>query len=128
MIVADASAIVHALVGREPSEEVLAALSGEVAVPHLVDVEVLSALRGLALGHQVTDAEAEQAWRVHLDLAMTRYELEPVAARVWQLRHRYSAYDATYLALAEALDAPLVTCDAALTAGGHRAEVTLVGR
>ena len=60
------------------------------------------------------------------DLAIVRYPHEPLNDRVWELRHNLTAYDATFIALAEALDAPLVTCDGRLAAArGHRARVEL---
>lgn len=59
--------------------------------------------------------------------AIERHEFEPLRERVWQLRHQFTSFDATYLALAEALDAPLVTCDRRLATKGHRAEVRVFG-
>jgi predicted nucleic acid-binding protein len=60
-----------------------------------------------------------------LDIA--RYEHEPLLGRVWELRHTVTAYDAVYLALAEVLDAPLVTFDRRLAAApGHTARVELL--
>jgi len=123
VIVVDASAMVEALVGREPDEELLQALSGDVAAPHLLDIEVLSALRGLVLGRKLTPADADVARTDHFELQIGRHDTEPLAQRIWELRHQHTAYDAAYLALAEALDAPLHTCDAKLVGPGHSASV-----
>lgn len=128
MIVLDASAMVEALVGAAPSEELLALLEGDIHAPHLLDVEVMSVLRGLELGRAIPPERAAEALADHRSFTIVRYEAEPLAARVWELRHQFTAYDATYLALAEALDAPLVTCDRKLATTGHRADVRLMGR
>lgn len=123
MIVVDASAMIDALVGREVDEPLLDALVGDVAAPHLLDAEVLSVLRGLALGGKLSAERAVAARQDYLDLTISRHDAAPLAERVWDLRHQYTSYDAMYLALAEALDAPLHTCDAKLASGGHRALV-----
>ncbi len=128
MIVVDASAMVEALVGREADAELLDALAGEVDAPHLLDVEVLSVLRGLVLGRKLETEPAEQARRDHFAFTITRHELDPLAERVWQLRHQYTSYDASYLALAEALEAPLCTCDTKLASAGHAAQVRVFPR
>lgn len=124
MIVVDASAMVDALVGRDVDARVLDALTGEVHAPHLLDVEVLSVLRGLVVGGKLDPTCAEQARADHFAFGIIRHEVEPLAERVWGLRHQFSAYEATYLALAEALDAPLHTCDSKL-ATGHAAPVVI---
>ena len=126
MIVIDASAMVEALVGREADDELLQALSGDLDAPHLLDVEVLSVLRGLARGGKLAGDEAEQARRDHFAFTITRHETAPLAERIWQLRHQFTSYDASYLALAEALQAPLWTCDAKLATNGHNAEIHLI--
>ncbi len=128
MIVVDASAMVEALVGRDVQPGLLDALRGEIHAPHLLDVEVLSALRGLALGGHLDSQTAEQALRDYFDFAMVRHESEPLAERIWQLRHEFTSYDASHLALAEALSVPLHTCDAKLAGSGHDAQVLLFGR
>ena len=128
MIVIDASAMVEALIGREVADELLDALTDEVSAPHLLDVEVLSVLRGLLLGGKLDPAGAEDARRDHFAFAINRYGVAPLADRIWQLRHEYTSYDAAYLALAEALEAPLYTCDAKLDSGDHRAQVHLLHR
>lgn len=128
MIVIDALAMVEALIGRDVADELLDALTEGVSAPHLLDVEVLSVLRGLLLGGKLDPAAADEARRDHFGFAMDRYEVAPLADRIWQLRHQYTSYDATYLALAEALEAPLYTCDARLDSGGHHANVHLLNR
>ena len=123
MIVVDASAMVEALVGRDPESGVLDGLTEAVAAPHLLDVEVLSVLRGLLLGGKLGPDAAEEARHDHFALSITRHAVHPLADRIWLLRHQYTSYDACYLALAEALDAPLFTSDAKLAGEGHEAQV-----
>ncbi|MCA0295226.1 MAG: type II toxin-antitoxin system VapC family toxin [Actinobacteria bacterium] len=128
MIVIDASAMVEALVGREADAELLDALAGDIDAPHLLDVEVLSVLRGLVIGGKLEPESAGQAREDHFAFAITRHETSPLADRIWQLRHQFTSYDASYLALAEALQAPLFTCDAKLATRGHNAEIQLIPR
>lgn len=128
MIVLDASAMVEALIGRDVADELLGALTDGIHAPHLLDVEVMSVLRGLLLGGKLDPELAEEARRDHFAFAITRYETPPLADRVWQLRYQFTSYDATYLALAEALEAPLYTCDAKLLSSGHRARVHVLNR
>lgn len=128
MIVLDASAMVEALIGSEVADELLDALTGDVHAPHLLDVEVLSVLRGLLLGGKLDAAVVEEFRREHFAFVINRYEVAPLADRIWQLRDQYTSYDAAYLALAEALDAPLYTCDGKLDSGGHHAKVHLLHR
>jgi predicted nucleic acid-binding protein len=71
---------------------------------------------------------AEQARIDHFAFTITRHDLEPLAERIWQLRHQLTTYDASYIALAEALSAPLYTCDAKLAGGSHGAQVEVIAR
>ncbi|MGH2969695.1 MAG: type II toxin-antitoxin system VapC family toxin [Solirubrobacteraceae bacterium] len=85
--------------------------------PHLVDVEVLSALRRLVASGEATVARADEAIADLLDLPIERYPHDILVPRVWQLRENLSAYDASYVALAEAVadePVPLLTADARL--------------
>ena len=125
MIVIDVSAMIQVLVGRDPDPALLDGVAGDLAAPHILDVEVLSALRGMVLGGVLPLEAAESARRSYADLVITRYEAALLADRVWALRNQYTSYDAMYLALAEGLGAPLVTCDRKLDAGGHHAEVVV---
>ena len=129
MLVVDTSAVIGALTGRPPSVELLERLAADsdLSAPHLLDVEFLHALRRLVLDHQLSEDRAADARDDFAALAIARYEHTLVADRVWELRHGLTAYDATFVALAELLEAPLVTCDARLArAPGHRATVELL--
>lgn len=128
MIVIDASAMVEALVGRDADTELLDALAGDVEAPHLLDVEVLSVLRGPLLGGKLALGAAEAARGDYFALTITRHDVYPLEDRIWELRQQFTSYGASYLALAEALSAPLFTCDARLAGTGHRAEVRVVPR
>ncbi|MGB3686913.1 MAG: type II toxin-antitoxin system VapC family toxin [Ornithinimicrobium sp.] len=123
MIVIDASAMVEALIGRDCDSELLDALAADVAAPYLLDVEVLSALRALLLGGRLEPDAAEDARVNHFALSLIRLDIPPLADRIWSLRHQYTSYDAAYIALAEALDAPLYTCDDELAGTSHQAHV-----
>ena len=128
MIVVDASAMVEALVGRDADADLLDAVAGDIDAPHLLDVEVLSVLRGLVLGGKLELGDAIQARQDFYAFAITRHETAPLAERIWGLRHQFTSYDVNYVALAEALQAPLLTCDAKLATGSHNAEIHLVPR
>lgn len=94
--------------------------------PHLFDSEVVQALRRLVLMRQVTERRGREALDDFSQMPIARYPLLPLLTRIWRLKQNLSVFDATYIALAEALDAPLVTADAALVnAPGHRARVEL---
>lgn len=80
------------------------------------------------LCHKLAAPAAEEARRDYFDMDIDRHEIAPLADRIWHLRHQFTSYDAAFLALAEALDAPLHTCDAKLAAGGRRARVRLHGK
>ena len=83
-------------------------------MPHLCTIETASVLRGLVMGSKLTPARAEAALSDLAVLPAIRHAHEPFLARTWELRDSVSAYDAVYVALAEALGAILLTCDARL--------------
>lgn len=95
--------------------------------PHIVDLEVLSVFRRRAAAGQLDQRRAEFAIRDLEELPLTRYPHIPIAMRVWTLRNNLTPYDASYVALAEALDCALVTADRRLsTAAGIRCEVEVL--
>ena len=101
--------------------------SERMHAPHLLDVEVTQVLRRLVQRKEVTVARAEQALDDLSKLVIERHEHQSLVSRVWQLRDSISAYDGVYVALAEALDAPLLTCDSKLAGiHGHHATIELV--
>jgi predicted nucleic acid-binding protein len=123
MLVVDASAVVAALVDPGPvGEWVLGRLAGErLAAPHGMPAEAANVLRRAALAGELSDDNASLAHADLLDLRLDLYPYGPLAQRVWSLRGDVTAYDAWYVALAEDLDAPLLTLDARLArAGGPR--------
>lgn len=118
MIVVDASAVVSLLLQLEEADAVMARmLSGRdrPQAPHLLDLEVAQVVRRYWRAGDITAARGEQAIRDLADLPLERHSHEPLLGRIWQLRNNVTAYDAAYIALAEALDAPLLTLDSALT-------------
>ena len=126
--VLDASVLVAALVdaGREGQWAESAVAEGDLAAPELALVETTNILRRLELAGEITRLEATSA---HLDLQrldLALYPFAPFAERVWALRDNLSSYDAWYVALAEALDCPLLTLDAKLSrASGPSCEIVV---
>ncbi len=129
MIVVDAAAVVDALVmadGVEPLRERLA--GDEMHAPALIDSEVVSALRGLTLANHLHPRRAVAALDDFEALTIRRWNAtHELRRRMFDLRDNVSAYDAAYIALAEALPCPLVTRDRRLTrAAGHDAEIVVL--
>lgn len=128
MLVVDTSAVLAALVARQPAPGLVERLArdSDLHAPHLIDTEVLHALRRLTIAAEISEDRAADVRSDFAELALVRYPHHPLSDRVWELRPNLTAYDATFVALSEALRAPLVTCDARLaSAPGHRAHVEL---
>jgi predicted nucleic acid-binding protein len=129
VIVLDASVAVEVVLGTQVGERILPRLyrRGETLhAPHLLDLEVIQVLRRYVALRMVREERAAGALRLLLDLPLRRYAHDALAERIWQLRRNLTAYDAAYVALAEALRAPLLTADARLAAApGHKAEIEL---
>jgi predicted nucleic acid-binding protein len=130
MIVVDASAVLETLLRTAKAEAVddrLFNRSQTLHAPHLLDVEVAQVLRRFAGNGEIDDERGRTALADLADFPLRRYPHDFLLPRVWNLRRNLTAYDAIYVALAEALDAPLLTCDRRLaTAPGHQARVELV--
>ncbi|MGA2725102.1 MAG: type II toxin-antitoxin system VapC family toxin [Bryobacteraceae bacterium] len=127
MIVLDASVVVELLANGPLAESLRRDLTGRTdsfIVPHLLDVEVVSALRNLNADQRIDSHRSEQLLTGLAALRAVRYAHTPLVGRIWELRHNFTAYDAVYIALAEATDSVLYTCDAKLCKG-HRARVVL---
>lgn len=110
-----------------PIAERLFAERETLHAPHLIDVEVAQVLRRFVASGQLDAARGLQALRDLSEFPISRYPHDLFLSRIWELRHSVTAYDAVYLALAEALPAPLLTRDRKLAnATGHRAKVEVV--
>lgn len=130
MIVVDASALLEFLLQTPLGARVQARLVREDDqwhAPHLVDVEVTQTLRRLARGGEVPAGRAQEAITDLADLDLHRHAHTDLISWAWALRKNVTAYDGVYLALAEALDAPIVTCDVPLArTPGHRARIEVI--
>lgn len=128
MIVVDSAAVVDALTAVAGSEDLRAYLAGEeLHAPTLLDFEVVSALRGLTLAGQLSAARADDALTDFDDLPVQRWTSgDALRRRMFTLRDNLTAYDAAYVALAEALECPLLTRDARLARShGHTVQIQI---
>ena len=130
MIVVDPSALLEALL-RTPAaqavEDRLFAPRQTLHAPHLLDVEVAQVIRRYAANGEINGERGRLALLDLADLPLQRYPHDLLLPRIWDLRNNLTAYDAAYIALAEALEVPLLTRDRRLaTAAGHRAQIELV--
>jgi predicted nucleic acid-binding protein len=127
MIVLDASVVVELLTNGPLAQSIrrdLAERREAYIVPHLLDVEVASALRHISARQRVDTHRSAQFLAALAALPAERYGHTPLLNRIWELRHNFTAYDAAYIALAEATGSVLYTADAKLSKG-HRATVAL---
>jgi predicted nucleic acid-binding protein len=131
VIVLDASAAIEWLIKSSAGMKVDRRLFSPpvtLHVPHLLDVEIAQVLRRYVRERIITASRGEEALQDLHDLPLNRYPHHDILMpRVWELRAVLTAYDAVYVALAELLDAPLVTCDRKIAlASGHRAAVEVI--
>jgi predicted nucleic acid-binding protein len=127
MIVLDASVVVELLTNGALADSLRRDLAGRndsYIAPHLLDVEVASALRKLVAGQRIDASRGEQLLTELAALPAVRCAHTPLLGRIWELRHNFTAYDAVYIALAEATGSVLYTSDEKLRKG-HRARVVL---
>lgn len=118
------------LIPGEPGDRLrqrIRAADAALHAPELIELEVLHAIRGLERGGRLSGEAAGKVVRRLEAIRVTRYPHRLLLRRVWELRHNLSSYDAAYVALAELLEAPLVTFDRRLLgAPGVRTEVELI--
>ncbi|MEX2280986.1 MAG: type II toxin-antitoxin system VapC family toxin [Gemmatimonadota bacterium] len=128
-IVIDASAVIELLLCTARSDAVAARILRDgvaLHAPHLIDVEVAQVLRRYEHAGELRAPRAGDALADFADIRLERHPMEPMLGRIWALRHNMTAYDAAYVALAEALDAPLITCDARLGSAVRDATVEVL--
>jgi predicted nucleic acid-binding protein len=127
VIVVDASAVVAALLHAGPARNCLSDQS--LHAPHLLDLEVIAVLRRLNLQGTLTPEMAGGYLLAFRSLGVRRFASQGLLERIWELRENLSAYDASYVALAEALGCPLLTADRRLAAApGPACAIQLVPR
>ena len=129
MIVLDASAVVDWLLLTPEGQQIdrrIFSSSESLHAPHLLDIEVAQVMRRLRRDRAISAQRAGEAMQDLLDARIARYPHTLVLPRVWQLRYNLSAYDAAYVALAETLNAQLITRDSRLASTpGHSATIEL---
>jgi len=130
LIVLDASAaidwLLHTPAGIKVDQRIYSR-SESVHVPHVLDLEVAQVLRRFVRDGSLSSGRADAALQDLMDVRFTRYPHWQLLPRIWQLRHSLTAYDGAYLALAELLNAPLITRDRKVSsAPGHHAQVELL--
>jgi predicted nucleic acid-binding protein len=117
-LVVDASAVVEFVLGSTKGRNAAIVMAAHTALhaPALITAESLSALRALERRAEISPARSAEAVSDVLSVPIRRYPTEPLARRIWSMRHSVTVYDAHYVALAEALNAPLLTGDRRLAA------------
>jgi predicted nucleic acid-binding protein len=130
VIVLDASAAIEWLfqspAGRKIDRRMFIP-SESLHAPHLIDVEVAQVLRRYVRDKTITAQRGQEALEDLRDLPLSRYPHDFLIPRIWELRATLTAYDAVYVALAELLGAPLLTCDRKIaSAPSHDAKVVVV--
>lgn len=130
MIVLDASAAIEWLLQSPAGVKIdkrIFSPSESLHTPHLLDLEVAQVLRRYVRDKTITAQRGQEALEDLGGLPISRYPHNLLIPRIWELRATLTAYDAAYVALAELLDAPLLTCDAKIaSASGHDANVEVV--
>lgn len=128
MMVVDNSALISALTEEPPLPGLWDMLTGgdELHVPHLLDYEFRSALRGMILRKEIVAARAEGACQIKDSMTLVRHPETVTGQRAWELRDNFTIYDASYVALAEFMGCALVTSDGKIARTVRTVEVTYV--
>ena len=129
LIVVDASAILEVLLQTPAAPRVsrfIFAANESLHAPHLIDLEIAQVLRRYVRSAVISAERGVEALVDLADFPLTRYPHFVLLKRIWEMRHGLTAYDAAYLALAEALDARLVTRDRALAKAGSQVRVEVI--
>ncbi|MEE8407913.1 MAG: type II toxin-antitoxin system VapC family toxin [Acidimicrobiia bacterium] len=132
MIIVDASVLIPLLMEyQEESDDIEKAMQRmgwePLGAPHVIDLEVAHTVRRLLRAERINERVASGALSGIMEMRLSRFPHDLLLPRIWQLRHDLSAYDAAYLALAETLEAPLVTRDRTLAIPDTTAEVVVIG-
>jgi predicted nucleic acid-binding protein len=132
LIVVDASAMLEILLQTDRAERLMARALDPLErlhAPHLLDVEVTHVLRRLVMQKSISPGRGDLALEDLAKLVIERHEHQSLVSRIWQLRDSLTAYDGAYVALAEALQSPLLTCDAKIARShGHFAHIELIDK
>ncbi len=117
MIVVDSSAVLDVLLGTPRAEVIQRRIfrpRETIAAPYLLDLEVVQVLRRFCRSRQIDERRGREAIEDYLAMPIERFAHEPLLGRVWELKANLTAYDAIYVALAELLNARLLTSDGRL--------------
>lgn len=122
--VVDNSALIEFLVNPKPNTKLAhRMLTGTIAAPELIDAEAFKVVRSLNLRGELTDGQATVVMQNVQEAPITRFAHRGMLKRAWGIRHSSSAFDSLYVALAEHLGVPLLTCDEKMTgSNSHQAQ------
>ncbi|MCI0443905.1 type II toxin-antitoxin system VapC family toxin [bacterium] len=130
MIVVDSSVILEVLLRTKSSQTIekkIFSRGQTLHAPHLIDIEIAQVIRRYASAGEITPERGSQAIEDLIDFRISRYSHDILLPRIWELRTNMTAYDATYVSLAEILDSPLLTRDAKLARSpGSNAKIRLI--
>jgi len=120
-MIIDASAVIEIVMGGSYGRRIADSIAAEsnLAAPEVIDLEVIHSLRKLVRSGKVDAKRARLALSRFFALPIEKYRHVALSDRIWELRDAFNAYDAAYIALAEGLNTPLITCDGRLARGAE---------
>ena len=126
-VVVDSSVVLHVLMGFGGRDLLQILVSGEAVAPHLLDLEIMHSIRKLARRTRAADADLRELVATYASFSIQRHGHRWLLNRIWELRQNITAYDASYVALAEHLNAPLLTRDRRLAnSSNHTARIQFI--